>query len=102
MKTNNPKIQPTEFQQKIRERFTVERILGLLDEGAKAETSKYFGGACVGSEPAFMVRLAYLKAAVELAGLAALAPSTPETPETPEEDDRLTKALGNLTPNKVV
>jgi hypothetical protein len=100
MKTKNPKIQPTEFQQKIRERFTVERILGLLDEGAKAETAKYFGGACVGSEPAFMVRLAYLKAAVELAGLAALAPSA--GPDSPEDDPRLQSALGNLKPDQVV
>ena len=94
MKSKNSKIQPTDFQQKIRERFTVERILGLLDEGAKAETAKYFGGACVGTEPAFMVRLAYLKAAVELAGLASVAPPAPETPE---DDKRLKKALGNLT-----
>lgn len=99
MISKKPKIQPTEFQIKIRERFTVERILGLLDEGAKAETAKYFGGACVGSEPAFMVRLAYLKAAVELAGLAALAPSSPDSPE---DDHRLQNALGNLKPDQVV
>lgn len=99
MKAKPQKNQPNEFQQKIRERFTVERILGLLDEGAKAETNKYFGGACVGTEPAYMVRLAYLKAAVELAGLASLVPSAPETPE---DDPRLQSALGNLKPDQVV
>lgn len=93
------KNQPTEFQQKIRERFDLARILKLLDDGCNAETSKYFGGACVGSEPAFMVRLAYLKAAVELAGLAVIAPSGPESPE---DDPRLQNALVNLKPEQVV
>ena len=92
MKAKNNKSQPTEFQQKIRESFTLSRIVELLDAGLKAETSKYFQGQCAGTEPAYMVRLAYLKAAVELAGLAVL----PQENTTPEDDPRLQNALGNL------
>lgn len=98
MRAKNPKVQPTEFQQKIRESFTLERIVELLDDGMQATTAKYFQGQCAGTEPAYMVRLAYLKAAVELAGFAVLQQES----TSPEDDPRLQSALGNLKPDQVV
>jgi hypothetical protein len=98
MKRNPKPAGPNDFQQKIRERFTVDRILTLLDEGANAETAKYFGGQNVGSEPAYMIRLAYLKAAVELAGLAVVSQNDADNPDA---DNRLQSALGNLKEKQV-
>jgi hypothetical protein len=94
MKKPPAKTSPTEFQATIRAKFPMSRIVDILEEGLSATTEKYYKGESAGSEPNFMCRLAYLKAVIELGGLAPTA--QPEIPPTPGDDDRLTKALGNL------
>src|SRR5476651_971023 len=99
MKSKNTKSEPSEFQQKIRDKFPMARIVEILEEGLSATTEKYYKGESAGTEPNFMCRLAYLKAVIELGGLVPVAESSGAKPE---DDPRLQSALGNLKSDQVI